>query len=151
MAGFGVDGDREGWERFLEEARKVFNEYGDLPFGHWHHYERTRLDMYVDRFGDRDGVAARVRADLLDLLPIVQRSIALPLPSYSLKVVEGYVGFKRTQEEYGGEWAMAKYIEATETEDQTLRAEVVDKILVYNQEDLQATWAVLQWLRGKAA
>lgn len=151
VAGFGVDGDREGWERFLEEAKRVFDEYGDLPFVHWHHYERSRLDMYVDRFGDRGGVAARVRANLLDLLPIVQRSIALPLPSYSLKVVEGYVGFKRTQEEYGGEWAMAKYIEATETEDETLRAEVVDKILVYNQEDLQATWAVLEWLRSKDA
>lgn len=151
LAGFGVDGDREGWESFLDKAKEILNAYGDLPFVHWHHYERTRLDMYVDRFGDRDGIAARVRRNLLDLLPIVQQSIALPLPSYSLKVVERYVGFQRMQDEYGGDWAMAKYIEATETEDDTLRAEVVDKILIYNQEDLQATWAVLEWLRGKDA
>lgn len=88
--------------------------------------------------------------NLLDLLPITQASVALPLPSYSLKVVEHYVGFRRTQEEYGGEWAMAKYIEATEMEDEERRQEVIDQIRRYNQEDLEATWAVLQWLRAKA-
>ncbi len=29
-----------------------------------------------------------------------------------------YIGFQRTQDECGGEWSMAKYIEATETEDE---------------------------------
>ena len=149
-ASFGVDGDREGWEHFLANAKKILDEYGDLPFVHWHHYERTRLDMYMERFGDPGGVGARVRQNLLDLLPITHRSIALPLPSYSLKVVEQYIGFRRKQEEYGGEWAMAKYIEATETEDPQQRQQVMDQILVYNREDLESTWAVLKWLRAKA-
>lgn len=150
-AGFGGDGDREGWEQFLAHAKAILDEYGDLPFVHWHHYERVRLDMYMERFGDRAGVAALVRQNLLDLLPITQRSIALPLPSYSLKVVEQYIGFRRTQEEYGGEWSMAKYIEATETEDPQQRQQVMDQILAYNREDLEATWAVLKWLRAKQA
>src|SRR2546425_9778274 len=147
-AGFGPEGDRAGWMSFLNIASDVFKNYGDLPFVHWHHYERVRIDMYVDRFGDPDGTAARVRSNLLDLLPVTQKCIALPLPSYSLKVVERYIGFKRTQEEYGGEWAMAKYIEATETDDEIKRAESIDQILKYNEEDLDATWAVLKWLRG---
>ncbi len=46
---------------------------------------------------------------------------------------------------------MAKYIEATETEDEKLRADVMDQIVTYNREDLEATWAVLEWLRGKAS
>lgn len=149
VAGFGEDGDRQGWEEFLKKAADILKEYGDIPFVHWHLYERVRLDMYVDRFGDPVGIAARVRSNLLDLLPITQQSIALPLPSYSLKVVEEYIGYKRTQDEYGGEWAMAKYIEATETEDADLREQVLDKIKVYNREDLEATWAVLQWLKSK--
>ena len=49
---------------------------------------------------------------------MTKNTIVLPLPSYSLKVVEGYVGFKRTQEEYGGSWAMAQFILATETNDE---------------------------------
>ncbi|MDW8338103.1 MAG: ribonuclease H-like domain-containing protein, partial [Thermoleophilia bacterium] len=70
-------------------------------------------------------------------------------PSYSLKVVERYVGFERTQDEYGGDWAMAEYIRAVETEDETERRRVVNAILDYNREDLEATWAVLEWLRSK--
>jgi predicted RecB family nuclease len=73
----------------------------------------------------------------------------LPLPSYSLKVVEEYVGFKRTQDEYGGDWAMATFIEATETEDKAIRDELMGQILTYNEEDLGATWAVFEWLRSR--
>ena len=88
--------------------------------------------------------------NLLDLLPITKNSIVLPLPSYSLKVVEKYVGFKRTLEEYGGDWAMAKYIEAVETEDPGQRDAVMNEILDYNREDLEATWTVSKWLKSKS-
>jgi predicted RecB family nuclease len=150
-AGFGSEGDEEGWQDFLARAGGVFDSYGDIPFVHWHYYERVFLDRYINRFGDNGGVAARVKDNLLDLLPITQKCIALPVPSYSLKVVEQYIGFQRTQEEYGGDWAMAKYIEATEMGDEQQRQEVMDQILTYNKEDLEATWAVLQWLKSKVA
>jgi predicted RecB family nuclease len=90
-----------------------------------------------------------VLGNLLDLHPVTKNAIALPLPSYSLKVVEEYVGFKRTQEEYGGSWAMAKFILATETDDETERNSLMAEILKYNEEDLAATWAVFEWLRNK--
>jgi predicted RecB family nuclease len=149
VAEFGPAGDRRSWEDFLKIAAEIFDEYGDIPFVHWHHYERVNIDKYVERYGDVDGIASRVRGNLLDLLPITQKSIALPLCSYSLKVVEDYIGFKRTQEEYGGDWAMAKYIEAVETEDVAQRNKLVGEILKYNEEDLQATWVVFNWLRMK--
>jgi predicted RecB family nuclease len=148
VAGFGEDGDKEGWDIFLENAKNVFNQYGDLPFIHWHHYERVKIDLYLERYGDQDGIAERVKKNLLDLLPITQRSIALPLPSYSLKVVEKYVGYKRTLDEVAGDWAMAKYIEAIETQDPDVRNNLMAQILKYNQEDLEATWAVLEWLKA---
>ena len=148
-AGFGPDGDREGWFGFLDAAANIFAEYGDIPLVHWHHYEKTHINQYIDRYGDPDGIAARVLQNLLDLLPVTKNAIALPLPSYSLKVVEGYVGFKRTQDEYGGSWAMAQFILATETEDEAERNRRMSEILKYNEEDLAATWAVFEWLRGK--
>jgi len=143
VAGFGEDGDRRGWHEFLMNAGKILEECGDLPFVHWHHYEEGRLRAYVARYGDENGIAARIERNLVDLLPITRESVALPLPSYSLKVVEQYVGFKRHLDEAGGDWAMAKYIEATETEDEALRDGMMDQILKYNQEDLEATWVVL--------
>jgi predicted RecB family nuclease len=148
LAGMGANGDREGWESFLKRADVLFQAYGDIPFVHWHHYEKTYLARYVERYGDPEGIANRICGNLLDLLPITQKSIALPIFSYSLKVVEKYVGFKRTQDEYGGDWAMAKFIEATETADSTTREQIMAQILKYNEEDLQATWAVFQWLRS---
>lgn len=109
------------------------------------------MRKYIKRYGDLHGVAARVLVNLLDLHPIALNAIILPLPSYSLKVVEKYAGFQRTQNEYGGSWSMAKYIEATETEDVQLRRQLLDQILLYNKEDLAATWAVFSWLRSKAS
>ena len=34
-AGFGVDGDRQGWEDFLAKASEIFYSYGDISFVHW--------------------------------------------------------------------------------------------------------------------
>ncbi len=82
-------------------------------------------------------------------LTVTRESVVLPLPSFSLKVVEDYVGFERKEAEYGGAWAMATFIEATETSDEGKRKELMDKIVAYNKEDLEATWAVFQWLRAK--
>ncbi len=150
-AGFGPNGDQEGWAAFLDAAQNLFADYGDIPFVHWHHYEKTHINQYIDRYGDPDGTAARVLRNLLDLLPVTKNAIALPLPSYSLKVVEEYVGYKRTQDEYGGTWAMAQFILATETDDEAERNARMAEILKYNEEDLAATWAVFEWLRGKGA
>ena len=97
------------------------------------------------------GTAARVLRNLLDLLPVTRNAIALPLPSYSLKVVEEYVGFKRTQDEYGGSRAMAQFILATETDDEAERNARMAEIFKYNEKDLAATWAVFEWLRGRAS
>jgi len=44
---------------------------------------------------------------------------------------------------------MAKYIEAVETENEEIRRSIMEEILKYNEEDLQATWAVLEWVRDK--
>jgi len=149
LSGFGADGDKQGWLGFLANAKQIFETYGDIPFIHWAPYERTYLRRYVERFGDTQGIAARVEANLLDLLTITRDSVVLPLPSFSLKVVEEYVGFKRKESEYGGAWAMATFIEATETSDEGKQKELMDKILAYNKEDLEATWAVFEWLRTK--
>jgi predicted RecB family nuclease len=150
LSGLGVNGDRDGWIGFLYNAKQVFEAYGDIPWVHWAPYEQTYLRRYAERFGDPEGIAARVEANLLDLLTVTRDSLVLPLASFSLKVVEDYVGFERKEAEYGGAWAMATFIEATETSDEERRKELMDKIIAYNREDLEATWAVFRWLKGKA-
>jgi predicted RecB family nuclease len=149
VAGFGRDGDREGWLTFLSNAKNVFAACGDIPFVHWATYEQTKIDLYIGRYGDPDGIADRVKTKLLDLRTVTRNSIVIPVPSFSLKVIEQYVGFKRSQTEFGGEWAMASFIEATETSDETKRMQLMGDILKYNEEDLAAMWSVFQWLKAK--
>ena len=149
VAGFGENGDRDGWFRFLQEAKTIFDTYGDVPFIHWATYENTKLDIYIERYGDIDGTAARVKKKLFDLLVATRESMVLPIPSFSLKVVEKYIGFQRTQADFGGQWSMATFIEATETNDERRRQELMKAILKYNEEDLAATWAVFRWLKSK--
>jgi predicted RecB family nuclease len=149
LSDFGSDGDREGWVKFLDNANRIFETYGDIPFVHWASYEQTHLLRYAGRYGDIGGIASRVARNLLDLLTIARESVVLPLSSFSLKVVEDHVGFERKEAEYGGAWAMATFIEATETGDDGKRKALMEKILNYNKEDLEATWAVFEWLRSR--
>jgi predicted RecB family nuclease len=66
-------------------------------------------------------------------------------------VIEKYIGYERTLPDTGGDWAMARYVEAVETEDETERQALMNTIIAYNQEDLEAMWEVMQWLKGKMA
>ncbi len=155
LADFGEDGDRHGWEQFLARAAELLSEHPGIRFVHWANYEKKMLDRYIERYGDdKAGTAAAVLASLLDLLPITRAVVAIPEPSYSLKVVEksaavvALTGFSRSADDVTkGDDSIAAFIEAVETEDMTRRDEIVADICAYNQEDLEATWAVLRWLR----
>lgn len=145
----GIKSDANTWFKFLDNANEIFNKYGDIPFIHWHHYERIKLERYIDTYGDPIEVGKRVQKNLVDILPVVQNSIALPLPSYSLKSVEKYIGFQRSQKQFGGEWAMAEYIENLHSENQS-NPQSLNELRTYNQEDLRATWEVFKWLKSMA-
>jgi hypothetical protein len=36
VSGFGPNGDKEGWQSFLANAKKIFEIYGDIPFAIGH-------------------------------------------------------------------------------------------------------------------
>jgi len=147
LAEVGPDGDRAGWQLFLENCARIFSEYGAVPFVHWSPYERTQVRKYVGKFGDPDGVAARVLECLRDLHTVVDEALIIPVPSYGLKLIERVAGYERTMPEAGGKWSMATYIEAVETEDPETAAALISQIVRYNEEDLDAMWAVYEWLR----
>jgi len=42
------------------------------------------------------------------------RAVVLPDPSYRLKVVERRAGYRRTLDEYGGDWSIARYVEVVQ-------------------------------------
>jgi predicted RecB family nuclease len=128
----------------------IFREHGQIPFVHWADYEKTKIRAYIDRFGDRAGVAARVLECCFDLLRAIRDSFALPVPSYGLKVIERLCGYRRAMEEYGGDWSIGRYIRASESQDENERLQIMAEIARYNKEDLQAIAAILTWAKGLA-
>lgn len=73
-------------------------------------------------------------------------TVILPVPSYGLKQIEKFVGFERSQEEYGGSWSLVKYNQYLQAIDAETSNKILDEIKTYNAEDLLATYAVYNWL-----
>lgn len=149
FAGAEPGGDRRGWEAFLERVAGIFDAQGPgIPFLHWANYERAQITDYLTRYGDANGVGVRLLDNLVDLLQVVREGITLPVRSYSLKVVEGYVGFRRSQTIYGGDWSITVWQEVLEASTPERRQELLAELATYNEEDLLGMWAVYQWLRS---
>jgi predicted RecB family nuclease len=151
MATGDPDGDYIGWFGFLTEVAALFGYYGDVPFVHWRDDERLAIERYIARHGDPDGVAARVLANLVDLRETMRASVALPLPSGSLRAVSRYAGAQRELDQYGRDWSMAKYVEVVETGDEFQRSGLVGQVQSNNREDLEATYVILRWMLSRAA
>lgn len=140
--------DRDNWFAFLEQSQTVFETLGDLPFVHWGSFEPYCINMYLQRFGDRQGAALRIQRNLFDFFQVLKDSVIVPLPSYSLKVIEKYVGFERQDQDTGGYWSVVNYLKSVSTKNPTRRQEILDQLLAYNGSDLEAMWHVLVWFQN---
>ncbi|MEN8615210.1 TM0106 family RecB-like putative nuclease [Dehalogenimonas sp. THU2] len=140
------DGDAKGWEQFLKVMSEIFQEYGDLPIIHFSKHERTKVTKYIGAFGDPNLVAQRVLHNLWDLYTTITQSVVLPVPSYGLKSIEKFVGFVRSQKEYGGSWSLVRYNSYLKAESKEESGRILEEIKLYNAEDLLATYAVYEWV-----
>ena len=151
-AGFGADGDREGWEAFLTAAKKLFDEYGDIPFVHWHHYERVphravRGSLRRPRWY-RCSRADQPSRPVADHEERDCSSSAKLQPEGRGRDTSGSSA-RRTSTAEAGRWLNS--FSQPRREDEAERNQRMGEILKYNEEDLAATWAVFEWLRGKAS
>jgi predicted RecB family nuclease len=138
-----TDADRSAWFHFLTMCGALIEQNPSIQFVHYHHYEPTMVRKYIERYGDHNSVAARLLERCVDLHALLRESVCLPLASYSLKEVERYLGHSRSQTQCGGDWSIAAFIRAQESDDESL----LHEICKYNAEDIAATWFVLQYLR----
>jgi uncharacterized protein len=151
IAPAGPDGDAAAWHAFLTKSADLIGEFGDLPFIHYGHYEKTWVNQYVERWGDREGIAAKVASLLWDMeKKAIRGYLCLPVHSYGLKHVEKCAGFKRSQEDYGSLWSVARYDAYLEAGEDAERKAIENQLLTYNEEDCVAMRHVLQWVSGLA-
>ena len=142
--------------RFLDIVRERRAQYPDMHIYHYAAYERTHLLMLAARYGVGEAFVDELLVDhvLVDLYPIVKRSMRVGSYSYSLKKLEPL--YMRDDEREGVATAADSVVEYANycqlvAEGRTAEAEAkLADIARYNAYDCRSTLALRDWLRGLA-
>jgi uncharacterized protein len=149
LSGDGDDRDADAWRRFLAAAGEVLARWPEALWVHYATFERTWVKKYAERWGDPDGIAARLLDRLHDLHSEVTKSVRLPLRSYGIKHVAGHLGFT-WRHPAGAGWSLVQYRTARRDPDPEARRRMLGEIVAYNADDLMALRAVWSWLAAGA-
>ena len=126
------------WMKTLPEAYTVF---------HYANYEITRIDVLARRYGDEnDQSLARFRNAMCDLKELARKHVVFPLHFYSLKAIAKFLGFTWKGDVKGGGESVLAYERWLASGDRS----ILESIIQYNREDVQATAHLLDWLRARA-
>ena len=148
-------GERQAFTDFLAMVAKRRRRYPKMHIYHYAAYEKTALLRLAGRYGvGEDEVDQLLRDDVLvDLYPVVRKSIRIGAESYGLKALEPlYLGPRRGEvttatdsiTEYG------RYCRLRDTGHTTEAAAVLDAIAEYNRADCESTRALRDWLLMRA-
>ena len=145
------DEERAVLESFLGLLEARFLAFPDLHVYHYAPYERTRLNAMAKRHRiDSPTLQALLNRHLVDLYPIVTKSLTLGLPSYGLKALEALYFDPDTRSGIagGGESVVAfsDYKRAKAEGDADAAQLLKDSILHYNRIDCLSTKALRDWL-----
>ncbi len=150
--------EREALLAFLAYVARRRAMHPHLHVYHYASYERVHLQSLCARHGvGEDQLDELLRANVLvDLYPIVKKSVRVGTRSYSLKKLEPlYMGEERRESEVrtGGE-SVDFYLEYTRLRDNGERAQaerVLGEIADYNRYDCVSTLRLRDWLLARAA
>ncbi len=150
VAEFAPGGDRAAWERFVARAQEILAAHPGVRWVHWDHYEPLWLRRYADRYGAPAGFASAIHAACFDLKRVLDRSLRLPLRSYSVKHVARWMGFAWRNAGSGSEWSTAQFHRAREAAGAGEREALLRAIAEYNEDDLLAMRAIWRWMAAHA-
>lgn len=122
-----------------------FKKYPDSFIYHYAPYELTALDGLTSKYDVKSDEFVKYKnlQKFIDLFKISKQTF-FASDGYSIKDLEKYYNFKRTSEITNGEESENFYIDWLETGDQ----KYLDQIQKYNEEDVQSTFQLHQWLLG---
>lgn len=135
-------GEASLWAAFQQFCKRIEND--DYIVFHYSPYEKTKISQLEKKHGVAEKTALDLfRSRLVDLKPIVENSIALPIRGYGIKHVGKFIGFKYTAANAGGAQSIVWFREYQK--DQS-RVDTLETLRNYNQEDCLAMKAVRAWL-----
>jgi predicted RecB family nuclease len=118
--------------------------YPSMHVYHYNHTERSSLERLAEIHGVGEATLQHlVETGLfVDLLSVVRGAIQVGVESYGLKYIERLTGFERSHDIDQGAGAVVEYEAYSHDHDRTR----LDKIARYNQDDVQATMELRDWL-----
>ncbi len=137
------NGEDTAWERL----KWKLDYYSDWPILHYGETEALSLSRIAQRQGASQDELKALHNRLIDIHARVRKHWLLPVNSYGLKAVAGWIGFKWSQFEVDGAKALLWWRQwrggrgTSRGNSNSLR-----RIYKYNKDDCLATWAVAKWL-----
>lgn len=132
------DEEKEIWKKFLDFLAGL----DDFVIYHYAYYERQVFDKLALRYGAPTALVEKFRDNTIDLHTKLVDSVVLPLYFYSLKDVAGYLRYKWSDPGAGGAESVVWYTEWLDKKDN----KILNKLLRYNEDDVQATLVIKEWL-----
>jgi len=129
------------WKDFLKWTSTLPERY---TVYHYANHEVARLSVLAKRYGDLENQdLERFRNSMVDLKEIAREHVVFPLHFYSLKAIAKFLGFAWEGDVKGGAASVLAYEQWMESGNRS----ILDAIIQYNREDVQATAHVLYWMR----
>lgn len=153
-----------GEARLWRRLRGLLERYPDWPVVHYGETESLGLLRLAERQGAGEVERERLRCRLVDVHQRLRRHWLLPVNSYGLKAVAGWIGFAWGQKGVDGArallwWRQWRQWRASGTAAEDIgragglrgSGQRLARIFRYNHDDSLATWAVACWLLDQDA
>jgi len=135
--------DKSGVEGMWRDFISFVQNYPEAPIYHYGWYETDVFRKMMEEFDASDSVRDQLTKKMFDILPAFRESVIFPLPFYSLKDIAKYLGFSwRTADASGLDSILWFHDYQRSGEDKDLQ-----KIMDYNEDDVLATWHLIDWAR----
>ena len=146
-----------GEERLWQRLEALLARHPDWPVLHYGETEKIQLLRLAERQGVGEADRAALQRRLVDVHLRLRRHWLLPVNSYGLKAVAGWLGFRWSQTGVDGArcllwWRLWRQWRGTRRPGAPPRGrQELARIFRYNHDDGLATWAVAHWLLSGAA
>jgi predicted RecB family nuclease len=139
--------EKQAFEAFIDWLMQRRAEHPALHVYHYAHYEPTALQRLMGLHATReDEVDELLRGGVLvDLYRVVEQSLRISQPSYSIKKVEAFYMPERDASITDGEDSIIKFEEWLDSGDDSLLQWIRD----YNEEDCVSTYKLREWLLAR--
>ncbi len=126
------------WQQFLE----LVHTYPTAPIFHFCAYEVQTVERLAKLYQTPQHLVKPLLKRFVDLHQWVTHTVALPVESYTLKLIARWLGFQWRDAQANGAQSIYWYTQWLQTGDRAF----LEVILRYNEDDCRATYSIKDWL-----